>query len=423
MIDSIDMDILSYLTERENWEAHKDHITKSLCTKESWLLVGDIGRYYEDNPNEYRITDDFKLWFRVTGHPGWKPEEHQVYGTIIDNVLERESPERASFISQLERQRFIATSGKEYRKLVEDALPVLDFLTNITEASNPLIGCSKHGAVEEYDLESIAKDQRDNTGYYWRLEDLNKSVGPLRTGDFTIIAKRPETGGTSFVASELTFMLEQMPKDGKAIFFTNEEEPTKIYTRIMSAALGVDHRTMMTAPAVYKQQYEDWLDGRTLELKHDTTMTIGSIKAKLREQDYGLICVNVLLKVGGTKATEDHDKFQALGEEMRKLAQLHGPVVAVVQADPSAEGVRYIPQDRIYKSKTALQGEADVLIMIGTDPDGNIDSRYIHVAKNKLPPSPSTEVAYKHIKSEVHFDIGTGRFTTLAPQFKRHSRP
>ncbi len=237
---------------------------------------------------------------------------------------------------------------------------------------------------------------------------------------FVVIAKRPEVGGTSFVASELSFMLEQMDKDGRAIVFTNEEEPTKIYTRMLCAALDVDYRTMMTAPAHHKQLYEAWLDGRTWELKHDTAMTVSSIKRKLGTKQYDLIAINVLLKVGGTGKKEDHDKFQALGEEMRRIAQEHGPVLAVVQADPSAEGMRYIPQDRIYKSKTALQGEADVLIMIGSDEDGPLDSRYIHVAKNKIPPAPCTDLSVKHIKSEVRFDIGTGRFTSR--NYKGNSR-
>ena len=262
-------------------------------------------------------------------------------------------------------------------------------------------------------IESIAKYQRDTKGLYWRLEDLNRAVGPIRQGDFTIIAKRPEIGGTSFLASEMSFMLEQMGKDANAIMFTNEEEPSKIYTRMMSSALDVDFRTMMGAPAHYKQQYDQWLGSKSWELKHDGAMTLSSIRSKLKERDYGLIGINVLLKVGGTSAKEDHDKFQALGEEMRRIAAEYGAILAIVQADPSAEGMRYIPQDRIYKSKTALQGEADVLIMIGANTDGPVDSRYIHVAKNKIPPAPCCDLTLKHIKSDVHFDIGTGRFESI----------
>jgi hypothetical protein len=149
-------------------------------------------------------------------------------------------------------------------------------------------------------------------------------------------------------------------------------------------------------------------------------MTISSIHKQLEERDYDIIGINVLLKVGGTSAKEDHDKFQELGEECRRISQRYGPVVAVVQADPSAEGVAFIPQDRIYKSKTALQGEADALIMIGTDEDILDHVRYIHVAKNKIPPAACSDISCKHIKSQVNFSMDTGRFTSK--NFKGHSR-
>jgi len=420
ILESLDLDILTFLRDRENWEGYGEHITKSLCTKESWLLVGDIGRFFIDNPDATKLTEDFKLWFRVTGHPGWKPEEHQLYGHIIDNILTNERPDRSVFLSQLDRNRFVGQVATDYRELRDGTISNEDFTSKVITNADRIIRKSV-STVDEYDLESIAKYQRDNTGYYWRLEDLNQSIGPIRKSDFCVVAKRPEVGGTSFVASEMAYMVEQMPKDGNAIIFTNEEEPTKIYTRMLCAALDIDYHQLMTAPAHFKQKYETWLDGRTWELKHDTMMTVSSIKQKLSTKNYSLIAVNILLKVGGTGKNEDHDKFQYLGEEMRRIAQEHAPIMAVVQADPSAEGMRYIPQDRIYKSKTALQGEADVLIMIGSDGDGPLDSRYIHVAKNKIPPAPCTNALVKHIKSEVRFDIGTGRFTSL--NFPKSSRP
>ncbi len=368
-------------------------------------------RYFEDNPQVNTIDEDFKLWFRVTGHPGWKTEEHMIYGTIIDNIFTRPTPDRQAFLSQLARTRYVNEVEQQFESLRTGRSAPIDFGTEVTRLTDQVVS-SVDPSPDVYSLDSIAKDQRNNLGLYWRLEDLNQSIGPLRKGDFVVIAKRPEVGGTSFICSEMSYMLEQMGSNGNAILFTNEEQPEKIYTRMVSTALNVDYKQMMTAHALYEQQYMKWLDGRQWELKHDTNMTLGSIHTKLKERDYGLIAINVLLKVGGTNAEADHDKFQALGEECRRIAQRYGPVLAVVQADPSAEGMRFIPQDRIYKSKTALQGEADALIMIGQDHDEPEDTRFINVAKNKIPPAPCTDVRYKHIKSEVRFDIGSGRFTS-----------
>ena len=418
-MDNIDLDILRFMSERENNTAFKATITKNLCTKESWLLVGDMTRYFADNPQVHVIDEDFKLWFRVTGHPAWKPEEHQIYGTIIDNVLARPAPARQIFLSQLERTRYMQLVETEFEDLRAGSRAPVDVGSEITRLTDKVV-TSVDPTPDVYSLDDIATDHRSNSGLFWRLEDLNQSIGPLRKGDFIVVAKRPEVGGTSFLCSEMSFMLEQMGQHGNAILFTNEEQPRKIYTRMISTALNVDYKQLMTAHQHYSSLYDQWLGGHSWELKHDTNMTLGSIHTKLREREYGLIAINVLLKVGGTSAKEDHDKFQALGEECRRIAQQHGPVLAVVQADPSAEGMRYIPQDRIYKSKTALQGEADALIMIGQDHGEPESTRFISVAKNKIPPAPCTDVRFKHLKSEVQFDIGSGRFTSK--NFTGHSR-
>jgi hypothetical protein len=417
-MDSIDLDILKFMSERENYKQYKDVITKNLCTKESWRLVEDFGKYFEEYPEVDSIDNDFTLWFRVTGHPGWKPEEHELYGKIISNVQEREAPDRRVFLSQLDRTRQVEIIGGLHADLRNGSITLDDFHKQMARTNSTGVSDIREPALQILTLDTIGADQRSNEGLYWRLEDLNKSIGPVRRGDFIIVAKRPEVGGTSFLVSEMSFMLEQ--QKGNIILFNNEEAPAKVYTRMVSSALGVDYRTMMSADKLYQQKYEKWLDGREWDLVHDTSMTMHSINTQLDQKEYGLIGINVLLKVGGTTAKEDHDKLQALGEECRRISQQHGPVVAIVQADPSAEGLRYIPQDRIYKSKTALQGEADALIMIGKDHDLPDSSRFISVAKNKIPPAPCTDISVKHIKSEVEFDMGTGRYSSV--NYKGHSR-
>jgi len=419
MIDNIDLDLLRFMTVRDNYDTYHKVITKGMCTRESWVLLGDMGSYYTQYPTLEGIDDAFKLWFRVTGHPGWKDEQHKIYNTIITNVFTRPVPSKMGpFGDQLDRLRFesiLKEQLSEFSKGVADTEDVLSVLDGFDRAT-----VSFDEGIVSYTLDDLAQHQRGDEGLYWRCEDLNQSIGPIRKGDFIIVAKRPETGGTSFLCSEMSYMLEQMPTDGKAVMFNNEEASDKVYTRMLSGALGADYRTMMTAPKLHQQNYIKWLDGRQWDLIHDTQMTLRSIHNALGDNTYGLIGINVLLKVGGTSKKEDHDKFQALGEELRRIAQLYGPVLAVVQADPSAEGVRYIPQDRIYKSKTALQGEADVLIMIGMHDDAPADSRFLHVAKNKIPPAPCCDLSLKHIKTEVEFDLGTGRFKSRS--YKGNSR-
>ncbi len=413
-MDSIDLDLLKHITNRDNYYEIKGVINKGLCVKESWELVRDFDEYYKTHPEATEIDDDFKLWQRVERHPNWKPETAVQKGLIVDNVLARHPPNRASFLRSLEHLR----ATEHYKAIAEG----LDSGTLSVEKAGetpyrPLVTARQSEVDTPRSLSDVAQNQRSG-GFYWRLEDLNRSLGPLRKGDFILVGKRPEVGGTSFLCSELSYMLEQT--EGNCVIFNNEESPDKVFTRMVSAGIGVDYQTLLGDVTKHQKAYDTWRGNSDFDLIHDTNMTVQSIHRTLEGKEYDLIGINVLLKVGGTSKTEDHDKLQSLGEECRRISQQYGPVVAIVQADPQATGMQYIPQDYIYKSKTALQGEADGLIMIGTDEDIKDNVRYIHVAKNKIPPAPCTDVKCKHIKSQVDFDMGTGRFTST--NFKTHSR-
>jgi hypothetical protein len=413
-VDSIDRDILKYCSKRDNYYEMEGVIDKSLCVKESWMMLTDFGEYFKTHPNEQEITDDFKMWQRIQRHPEWKAEKAAQMGTLVDVILGTPDPARQSFMDTLYHMRAVG-----FYRSISDQLEMGRITTEDAEAKAR--GFVRAKPEDETLVSLTLGDLASSTtasGYYWRLEDLNKSLGPVRKGDFIIVAKRPEVGGTSFLVSEMAHMLEQT--DGNAIIFNNEEEPSKVYSRMVSAAINVDYRKLLSDPAKYQGMYDTWRKTSNFDLIHDTSMTISSIHKHLEEKEYDLIGINVLLKVGGTGQKEDHDKFQALGEECRRIAQQYGPVIAIVQADPTAEGIQYIPQDRIYKSKTALQGEADALIMIGTDEEIVDDVRYIHVAKNKIPPAPCTDMKCKHIRSQVKFAMDTGRFTSK--NFKVHSR-
>lgn len=54
------------------------------------------------------------------------------------------------------------------------------------------------------------------------------------------------------------------------------------------------------------------------------------------------------------------------------------------------------------------------MIMIGTGDEtvAADDVRFLFVAKNKIPPHKCSDIAKKHIKTQVKFDMGTGRFTS-----------
>jgi replicative DNA helicase len=115
-------------------------------------------------------------------------------------------------------------------------------------------------------------------------------------------------------------------------------------------------------------------------------------------------------KVSGFSKSEREDlRLAALYNWGRSTAAKYGPVIAVSQLDAEAEGQQYPGFERLRGSKTDKQGEADLIIVIGTD-DRNKTTRCVHLPKNKL---DGADEIHRHAKWELGFDPAHGRYTTL----------
>lgn len=87
------------------------------------------------------------------------------------------------------------------------------------------------------DLEVLASEVLTTPGLRWRLKTLNEIFGSLRKGDFGFVFARPETGKTTFLASETTYMAEQLSDDaGPILWFNNEEQGNKVKIRCYQAS-------------------------------------------------------------------------------------------------------------------------------------------------------------------------------------------
>ena len=73
----------------------------------------------------------------------------------------------------------------------------------------------------------------------WRLKCLNQSLGSLRKGDFGFVFARPETGKTTFLASEVTRMVQQAKRP--VLWINNEEQSNKVMLRCYQATLGLSN--------------------------------------------------------------------------------------------------------------------------------------------------------------------------------------
>ena len=410
-IANVDIELLRACITRDTYNTYKDIVKTYMITEVSWGLLGDIGEYYSSNESTKTIEEaSFKSWFRITRYPSWKIEKHAMYDKILSSIFTTTTVDK-SVTDLLLRQRIEASISESLKQgNIKEVREYIDDLDNVGKTVTDDI------KFDSDNIDEILQDHLRYGGLSWRLEDLNKAAGPITKGDLVVVGKRPETGGTSFILSEVTHMITQLPKDARILVINNEEAAIKLLSRSICVALNIDVPTLNGDASKYINEYKKYLDGRRIDIHCDSGITTTKIEKMAKANNYSLICLNVLEKIQAPflpRGLEDYQRLEKLGLWARSLALRYSPVIAIVQADASAEGVPYPDQSMLYKSKTGLQAEADLLIMIGRTEEDET-TRYIRLAKNKLPGNAGTDPKLRHLKSEVDFDILTGRYTSRA---------
>jgi Replicative DNA helicase len=411
---SQEVQLLRCLKKREVHSKIAKYVKEYTLYPETAQLVTDIGEYYKYHPEKDTIDwSEFQTWFRINKHPTWKADQHKVFASIIDNVAKSDDTDTSvvarfielDYATQIHEavQKVFTGAGTDGLDKVEDIIAARSSSRELPDDSAFMV---------KIDAPELFRSMWSATGgIRWRLEDLNKSIGPLHRGDLILIGKRPEVGGTTFVTSELTHMVTQLPEGKHAIIFNNEEIGPKVGVRLLQSALDMTVYDIMADPKKAQESYDVGLGGHRIDVYHDTSISVSDIDRVSRSGVYGLIAINILDKVAGFKGFEGVERLRALAQWSRKLADKHGVVFVVAQADASAEGQRYLDQSQLYGSKTGMQADSDVQLMIGKDNNpGFENTRWISVVRNKTLGDAGTDPALRHGKFEVEFDGERARF-------------
>ena len=252
------------------------------------------------------------------------------------------------------------------------------------------------------DLTTLYESAVKTKGLRWRLEFLNESLGSLRQGDFGFMFARPETGKTTFLASEVTYMAEQLHQTTKrpVVWLNNEEQGSKVKLRIFQALFGVYQRELFDDIERFNGEYKERI-GNSIKLYDDSILTKWRVEQILKELKPGLVVVDQIDKVYGFDGDREDVRFGKIYQWARELAKQYCPIIGICQAGATGEGKLYLGMDDVDRSKTSKQAEADFIIGIGKDHDLNEYVRGISIIKNKLPGDEDSIEEYRHGKKKV----------------------
>lgn len=261
------------------------------------------------------------------------------------------------------------------------------------------------------DIEAIYERRYQNPGLRWRLTALNQSLGSLRKGNFGFIFARPETGKTTFLASECTNFIIQTERP--ILWFNNEEDGEAVKDRIYQAFFGVTKDQLAGDLKGFGRRYEELTQGR-LKVRDIASIHKNEVNMLATKLQPALIIFDQLDKIKGF--TNDREDLR-LGEIYiwaRELAKKHCPVIGVSQSDASGEGKKYLNMDNVANAKTAKQAEADWILGIGKSNDNGFELiRHFNISKNKLPGDKDSIPQMRHGKFDVLIQSDIARFRDI----------
>jgi len=400
----MDYDVLYLCAKsKENLSKYRRYIKPHVVMKETNTILDGMDKYYKTFPSvtdfawdsfsafliadqSKRLTDDsiVKLRMMLSKAKAFVP--HHAHEEVVKTLIELD---------------YLALIMEECEKVKEgssDLEHVHILATNALKDVERYI--EKDELFVSADLSAIA-DRITSSGYEWRLDALNRSLGPLRTGNFVIVAARVEVGKTTFLASEVSYLAQQLPKDRPVVWVNNEEESSVVFFRIVQAALGIESKTIIADSKKAMVDYAALMGGNKDKIRVTKDMNnVRDLETLFREVNPGLIIFDQLDKVDGFKSDEREDlKLGKIYKWARELARSYGPVIAASQLSASAVEMKdppFIGLDALRGSKTDKPGEADVVITIGKykEPKSPEEEmiRTINVPKNKLPGGGSKQV-------------------------------
>jgi replicative DNA helicase len=288
-------------------------------------------------------------------------------------------------------------------------------LSKIAELSKELssdeIEVADEIEVVSDDLEFLLAETVRKPGLRWRLQCLNKSIGSLRKGDFGFIFARPEVGKSSFLASEVSYMLTQLTEDsGPIVWFNLEEQGSRVMLRMYQAYFGITLEALLSNPKKYKDAFREQVRGKFM-LVDNANLDKKEVERIMKATKPSLMVQDQTPKIKGFPADRDDLRIGSIFLWSRELAKEYCPVIGVSQADGSAEGQKWLTMDHVANVKTAAQAEADWIMGIGkTHADGAEFVRYLNLSKNKLGFDPECLNDLRHAKFETYLETQIARY-------------
>jgi replicative DNA helicase len=380
------------MRHRSGFERFRPHIKEAAVQDQTMRIVEGLDEFFSNHPAETTVDwEKFAEWFVHTRTGRLPPAEIKGMRLYFDRL--KVAPPSTPTQEDILHHYIVADYAERIKDVVDyGALTDMQDVRQLVEdyEVETKRAVTKSDLFTSFDLASIG-NTATGPGWHWRLKELDEILGPLRGGDMVIVAARPEIGKTTFVASEVSWMAEQMQNAGEKrpiLFIANEEHTDKVKLRLMMASLGQPQSYVLADKAQSLALFEGFVGkDRILIPRSDMGLNhTRQLTQLFKDNPPGLIVFDQLDNVDTKVAKDERDDLR-IGKVYtwaRRLGHEYNcPVIAVSQLNGTAEGEKYPGMNQLRGSQTDKPGAADAIITIGVDPT-SVDDRHFNVPKNKL---------------------------------------
>lgn len=320
----------------------------------------------------------------------------------------------------------------------EDIDPAVELSAIFNAYTISMEGQSKQFEFVELN-EDLFHEDENNEGLQPRWPCLQMYMRPWRGGDFLIFAARPDSGKTSAIADNITWMGPQVaasnaarfveweessapdedkPKERIILWLNNEGPGKRILKRVVQAAFGVPMSKIIEKQnaGTLWQEYEILMGGNrhVIKVKDIHGWSAAMVEELIKSTNPMLVIYDMIDNIqftngvsnGGTRTDQLLEAMYAWGRNMAVIYDHVG--LATSQTSGDAAELSYPLMHMLKDSKTGKQGACDAIIMMGNkEADASQEAmRWISTPKNKL----ALEGMGKSPRAEVMFDYATSRF-------------
>lgn len=402
--------LLKVLLDKDRFNSFKEYIDLKYLKenfREISFLYTSLLSLHEKTDQSLSVDDLQGAFFA-----SYPESDRTIYGAFFEQLY-------AANVSEVVAEDIIQglLRKKQNLKLSELSFAVAQGLKPQEELDNFLSKTSVDAPTDlpDYevstDLEELLKGHATEQGLRWRLDCLNKSLGSLRKGDFGFIFARPETGKTTFLASEISHFLTQTKTP--IVWLNNEEDGWKVMLRVYCAYFGLSSEQVLSNVKKFKDLFTQATIG-SFRFFDSANITRYDVERIVKRLQPGLVIYDQIDKVKGFSSDREDLRLGAIYQWARELAKGSHAAIGVCQADGQAEGVRYLTMEHVANAKTAKQAEADFILGLGKTNDVELgNSRFLNISKNKLLGDKDSISDLRHGRFEVLIEPTIARYKDI----------